>query len=1086
MEDNSKHGLINRIKAIHFRKEAFLPSLFLALTGLYYTAPDLVEKASSFDRTMNQLTMQGASIEGRLFAVNIEFLCLCPILILALFWAVSYLMDFAVKRGAALPVRFLNELSVLFLVLIPFYFKSRLEEKLDGVNASLSLLFLAMSLLIFVVTICFEKWQGVGNQQSIGKQQGTGNQQIVGETRVQEAVEKEYTARYLKAFVGSVSAMLVLRLCSGELSLSAPSIGSALSKGNVLIGIAGFTALLLLGKRCENRKEYECCNGNENEIICGNEKCNENGRISKKTSKRMWIDSAVVYLAALPLVLTLTRELFYILAARGIHVGMQLPILIGVAGLLLVVVVLWQSKIVRSRLEDDVRMQEDQGNHSENGSQDRSFVKKVNTSKHDAWKVSYLFLLLSAGAVLFLPTYSMEYDYVSNAYLFELGNTSSVLQSAVYGKLPVAGFFSAHLLSDIWDGLIYIGLNGDVNGALLSPYRMLEVFASILVMYGICKELFGRDRAFLIAFLLPICTADFKGATVNMIAIIVLYYAIKKQTLRSYLLFWGVMLLGLLFRLDDGMGIGIGCIVCFLLLGLFRKISVGWKKFWISFGSIAAAFIIYFALGALMQGVPVIERLREFLAVSVGSNSTWALSSMGDAGSSAFFYVYTLVPLVTAVSLMYLLGIMRSASGSQKQLPLWCAGVVLSISGLLFIPRTIVLHNLSNGTQSTALVNYCHWLIAVMGTLIYVRVREKLDKNKDEDKDKDKDKETSYVAAFFASALVLSISLEAAFVTDLASTIEMSPYAQSFEAAGNEKLIYHPELDGEERITLSENTALLKQSLEDVLGPMLGEDGTFLDFANVTGLYALLGRENPAYVAQTPSLVTNEYSQECFIREIERNGKVRAAITAAVPDYYTDGIIGIRHNIRYYKIAEYLYGNFEPVCRVGDYLIWGPKSNDASTANQSASQQLSDQQTQVASRLRSEMPQEMHCYDLQQIPYLWAQKDRKDAINGQVIGIPEKENDEIYLIPENVKNQPAYIAFAVSESAGYEQTCDLKLLGEDGEELSSFIFTILPGEYSYLIRISSEMYWYSEEAVKMSITTTSGASAEQVRVIEGD
>ena len=44
-----------------------------------------------------------------------------------------------------------------------------------------------------------------------------------------------------------------------------------------------------------------------------------------------------------------------------------------------------------------------------------------------------------------------------------------------------------------------------------------------------------------------------------------------------------------------------------------------------------------------------------------------------------------------------------------------------------------------------------------------------------------------------------------------------------------------------------------------------------VDFANITSMYLLTGRERPCYVGQTPSLLTDLYSQECYLRQIEEH-----------------------------------------------------------------------------------------------------------------------------------------------------------------------------------------------------------------------
>ena len=50
----------------------------------------------------------------------------------------------------------------------------------------------------------------------------------------------------------------------------------------------------------------------------------------------------------------------------------------------------------------------------------------------------------------------------------------------------------------------------------------------------------------------------------------------------------------------------------------------------------------------------------------------------------------------------------------------------------------------------------------------------------------------------------------------------------------------------------------------------LNEESTYLDLSNQTLLYALLGREKPVYINQSPGLLSGEQSQQLFIEQIEK------------------------------------------------------------------------------------------------------------------------------------------------------------------------------------------------------------------------
>ena len=83
------------------------------------------------------------------------------------------------------------------------------------------------------------------------------------------------------------------------------------------------------------------------------------------------------------------------------------------------------------------------------------------------------------------------------------------------------------------------------------------------------------------------------------------------------------------------------------------------------------------------------------------------------------------------------------------------------------------------------------------------------------------------------------------------------------------------------------------KDLKVVLENILDEDETYLDLSNQNLLYALIGKEKPVYVNQSPGLLSGELTQQMYIKEVIDSKKdVPVILKARKKDYSTklDGL----------------------------------------------------------------------------------------------------------------------------------------------------------------------------------------------------
>lgn len=178
----------------------------------------------------------------------------------------------------------------------------------------------------------------------------------------------------------------------------------------------------------------------------------------------------------------------------------------------------------------------------------------------------------------FSHSYFMEYQYgfVMNNYsnFYETGNSAVAIDSVKYGRVPILSNFSAHALTDVWTAILYSILHSDVKGILINPYTGLNTLIGVVLLFFIFKKLFGSEKGLLITCLFPINILGVKAVSVCLLPIVFLLNIINNRNIKNYLLFWIFTLVGAFTIYDEGISLGIACILAFAFILLLNQ---NWK-----------------------------------------------------------------------------------------------------------------------------------------------------------------------------------------------------------------------------------------------------------------------------------------------------------------------------------------------------------------------------------------------------------------------------------------------------------------------------------------------------------------------------
>ncbi len=698
--------------------------------------------------------------------------------------------------------------------------------------------------------------------------------------------------------------------------------------------------------------------------------------------------------------------------------------------------------------------------------------------------VGFVGAILSLCALSFFA-YTYQYMWPLSRYsgIYEGGNTSVFADTVFYGKIPIVDYFSAHALGDMWTHLIYYLLHSDIKTVLANPYFPLGAVGGVLALFYIVRTLFDEDAAILFICLFPYNYYGVKITSLCFISVAALLYIIKRTTFRAYFLFWFVVLISAFTSYDEGISLGIACILAYVLLIFKEKDKL--KRFILSGTAVGGAALLSYIFYALFTGIPVISRLREWLSVSVGSSSTWALADFGDPSTFAFLFAYFIVP-VSAVVILVVAAFWLVRN--KNHMAAAVLTIVFALAQLLFFTRTVVYHNLAACLgQNGVLLNYVHWTIPLFVLYLWRRKGRSLEKQ---------------LLAWLCTFGILLFA-EGALVTSIFPNSASSVFA--YAAAASENWDLHnntTENLGKERLVFDQPALTFIEQFETIFDTLLTREQTFIDFANITSLYALTGRERPCYVAQTPGLLTDLYSQECYLDEVAQYD-CPLAIVGTTEDTFTQQMIGIPHNIRYYKIAEYIYRNYQPLVKTGDFVIWCKKGlRTGFTDTLAGAGLLESGYTLVdygydAADISADgdgselfLYEPYHQFSLQKLPYIWAHYDEYEAWKNDVLEKPENVEGHSYVFSGSQKIKTPngnYMAFECVNPS--ETDIEATVIFLDSREAGiryEYSFTALPGSNTYMIRVSQDYFWEAFNIDTINFESEQEFQIKDINILTGD
>lgn len=661
----------------------------------------------------------------------------------------------------------------------------------------------------------------------------------------------------------------------------------------------------------------------------------------------------------------------------------------------------------------------------------------------------------------------LPYQSLVSSDFFERANHGLAINSLLkYWSIPIVENFDAHMLQNQIGSIIYGLFNNDAIGAIFLKYSISPII--LLTYYFMFKKFFNTDYSLLIILFFPIeAEQTFTIFPLAPFVILTFLYAYKNKNYKSYLVFWISIAISALYRLDMGFAIAMASIITWILMWLFNKERVSIRILSLTCIYVVVACLIIFSLMCICKHINPMQRILEVLRI-IESNVNWGYDSIGSPEKVSFVINYFIVP----ISVVFVMGILIYKKQKLKMSILDNNFIICSILGFIFIfnySRGIVRHSLVEGTNAFIISTY----ILFIGFAIAII--------------KNKNRELVFILTSISVFIILNISMSNNNINEKTLIFNSIQKYNLFEPYNTNYK------DGEKRFIIHDSMINVYEPLKEVLDYILKDSESYIDFTNQTLLYALIDRKNPVYINQSPGLLSGETLQQTFIEQCEKKREQLPIVLMPLGNgVLAQGMDGILNSYRYYLVMEYIGINYEPLFKNSNFAIWCRKDRLEGMKELLNSYLNSDAKykSEITWINYNYLDEIYHTHELQWLPYIWAKYDKISLDKKEKqLSLNNTNLDEVLYDFNNIDKKSGNYLY-INASSNTDQILSIKFgknINGNVEELNEFLISIKAGEnQDYLIRISGDFMWYSNEINCINICNNNEITINNLSILKGD
>ncbi len=285
----------------------------------------------------------------------------------------------------------------------------------------------------------------------------------------------------------------------------------------------------------------------------------------------------------------------------------------------------------------------------------------------------------------------VEISATYSADLFETANASILTSDFLnFGAIPIVEHYGGHMMSQVWEGIIYGLLNNDFAGAIFSPYSGYISTVITVLFYFLVRHLWNEDLAVLVVLFFPFYNSvSYWGAGILMCLTVMAF--IRKNTYKRGVAFWLAFAWCTLYRLDLGFAFVLACVITLAWYVIFERNWKALKQITVSMAFVAGVTGAVWCVLCLIKGLNPITRLLEFLLLSA-SNQNWARAGIGTDTLSMYAWTYIFVPFTVVLCLLYTICSKKLRSNISQER--WSLILILGFSFIYNYSRGLIRHSL--------------------------------------------------------------------------------------------------------------------------------------------------------------------------------------------------------------------------------------------------------------------------------------------------------------------------------------------------------------------------------------------------------
>lgn len=497
----------------------------------------------------------------------------------------------------------------------------------------------------------------------------------------------------------------------------------------------------------------------------------------------------------------------------------------------------------------------------------------------------------------------------SDLNIFESGNLSlPVSDFFYYGALPIVENFPGHGLSGVISSILYGIVTSDHVGALFAPWMGWMVSAAlVLFFYCFVKSISNGLVAVSAAVFLPYLVSNLAIYGIGLVVLLPFIIYVRTQNRKHLILTVILVILLAAYKLDVGFTFIAGVICSSIITSIFSKKKI-FKSVIFYFSLCGAVFLVLFIFVCLIKDINPLTRIHEYLSIA-SSDDHWGYNTLGDAEKTSYSFFYFVVPVLSVLCFLIALLFRNRFSAVQ-----FSVLVCLLFAYYANIPRLLVRHSLIEYVNINAPLWL--WTIPIALSLLIAMLFS-----------------SRQMIIFCQTFIVLTVCIFFQSNTyfdnsPLQNALARTEWVSAQIIPETRLKDINTVFSRGSRVIFDEaksESISRSNEIKAIADLLLATNETYLDFTNQNAAYAWSRRRNPAYVDQSPAMLSGETSQKSFILEIEKD--LNSVPIAIMPTdkgwYFTMHLDGVNNNIRHYLVAEWIYNNYRPLIKYNEHAsVW--------------------------------------------------------------------------------------------------------------------------------------------------------------------